>query len=514
MYFEEFSVNFSDKLNVLTGETGAGKSIIIRALQALVGKKVELPATEGCELEGLFTVAEGQEKRARELGIEADEIVVSLSFGKRWIYRVNGRLVPQSLVEELFEDVVQFHQQNSQTGILKKQHQLLLLDGFHGDERLVEEYAKTYGALKEVEKFVQQFNVRELEELLQNLRKKLDLIEKVNPSLEEEVDLQERYSRLMKQQEIATLLNEILEVVEDEQGLGLQRLWKVLQKVDRAKLPLPENIRSLIEEIFYKVSELSSQAKKLRDELELEDSGTLEARIWQYNELKRKFGPTIEDVLANYKKFLDEYRKINTDLEKFKSADLQIRELEKDAVVLASKLHEKRVSAARQLESIVRRHMKDLGLNFDFVVEVERKSELGPRGFDEVEMKVRSHKGEFVSLRNILSGGELSRLMLSIELACASRSISDVLVFDEVDTGIGGLTGNVLGLKLKKVSETFQTIVVTHLPQVARFADRHILVEKQGERRMNLRILTDEERNQEMIRMLGGEEILRETRDS
>ncbi|AEH50647.1 AAA family ATPase [Pseudothermotoga thermarum] len=508
LFFEQFNVNFSDKLNVLTGETGAGKSVLIRALQALFGKKVDLPASEGCELEALFVVPEEQMEKVKDFGIESEEIVVSLTVGKRWIYRLNGKLVPQNFVEQLFEDLVQFHQQNSQTGILKKQNQLLLLDRFHDEEELVKEYSSVYKSIKDFEKFLNQHDEQKLLEKLEELKVKIHLIEKVNPSIVEEASLRERYDRLMKQKEVVELLNEIVEIVEDDKEFGFQRLLKILQKIERSKLPVPSELVNLLDDVVQKSFEIARVSRKILDEFELEDVEKLEERIWLYNELKRKFGPTVEDVLENYKRLLNEYQSIEENLNKLKTAKEQLQKLKTKALQIAERLHEKRVEAARQLESIVQNHMKDLALNYGFVISVEKQSQLGPHGLDDVEMKLKSHDGELLGLKNVLSGGELSRLMLSIELACASKSFTDVLVFDEVDAGIGGLTGNVLGMKLKQVSKNYQTIVVTHLPQIARLADTHILVERLAQDKMRLKVLSEDERNQEIIRMIGGLEVL------
>ncbi|MFN4189631.1 MAG: AAA family ATPase, partial [Pseudothermotoga sp.] len=197
LYFDQFEFLFSEGLNVITGETGAGKSVLLRALQAVLGKKVELPSNESCYLEALIALPK---KTLSEFGIDDQEIVVSLSPGKRWVYRLNGRMCTQSMIETLFEDIVHFHQQNSQTGLLKPRNQQIFLDAFLDDQEVLQQYSQVYGHMKELEKFLNEIDVEKLKRELDELQTQIEYFDRIKPSEEEEILLKERYERILRRQ--------------------------------------------------------------------------------------------------------------------------------------------------------------------------------------------------------------------------------------------------------------------------------------------------------------------------
>ncbi|MFN4190424.1 MAG: chromosome segregation protein SMC, partial [Pseudothermotoga sp.] len=192
----------------------------------------------------------------------------------------------------------------------------------------------------------------------------------------------------------------------------------------------------------------------------------------------------------------------------FSQAKDQIRQLRNQALELAQKIHDERLQAAQAINSQVERHLKDLAMNMSFSIKVEKMQDLNANGIDQIEFVVTLPNQEQLPIKGILSGGELSRLLLSLELVLASSLSSQILIFDEVDAGIGGMVGNVLGKKLKEVSMNLQTIVVTHLPQIAAHADKHFVVERFMDK-MILKALNEDEKRKELLRMIGGEEIFK-----
>lgn len=503
LYFDEFEFDLSDGLNVITGETGAGKSILLRALQALFGRKVDLPVSDDSYIEALVSLPQ---ERLSQFDIGEDQIVVSLSLGRRWIYRLNGRMITQGMVEAIFEDLVHFHQQNSQTGLLKPKNQLAFLDVFQNDQDLFQEYQETYKRLKELEKLMTDFDVEETQKQLEDLQTQIDYFQKIDPSQEEETLLRERYQRILKQQQIAEIVSKINLVMENDSPNGFVSLWDVLHSVEKIASVFPAGFLELLKEIIEKSEELNRMAKSILQETEIEDAKEIEERIWAYNDLKRRYGPEIKDVIEHFENIKRKARELEEKLKEFSRAKEEMVQLKARAFSLAEKIHENRLRAADQISREVKKHLKDLAMKIEFFVKIDKLSDLTSNGIDEVEFSVSLPNGERLPVRGILSGGELSRLLLSLELVCASKFSSQILVFDEVDAGIGGMVGNILGRKLKEVSENFQTIVVTHLPQIAVQADRHFVVERANDR-MVLRCLTNEERKSELLRMVGGEEI-------
>jgi len=503
LYFDEFEFDLSDGLNVITGETGAGKSILLRALQALFGRKVDLPVSDDSYIEALVSLPQ---ERLSQFDIGEDQIVVSLSLGRRWIYRLNGRMITQGMVEAIFEDLVHFHQQNSQTGLLKPKNQLAFLDVFQNDQDILQEYQEAYKRLKELERLVKDFDVEETQKQLEDLQTQIDYFQKINPSQEEEILLKERYQRILKQQQIAEIVSKINLIMENDSPNGFVSLWDVLHSVEKIASVFPAGFLELLKEIIEKSEELNKMARSILQETEIEDAKEIEERIWAYNDLKRRYGPEIKDVIEHFENIKRKARELKEKFKEFSRAKEEMVQLKARAFSLAEKIHENRLRAADHISREVKKHLKDLAMKIEFFVRIDKLSDLTSNGIDEVEFSVSLPNGERLPVRGILSGGELSRLLLSLELVCASKFSSQILVFDEVDAGIGGMVGNILGRKLKEVSENFQTIVVTHLPQIAVHADRHFVVERKSDK-MTLRCLTNEERKSELLRMVGGEEI-------
>lgn len=505
LYFDQFEFSFSEGLNVITGETGAGKSILLKALQAVLGKKVDLPSSENCYLEVFIAPPK---KYLAEFGIDEDELVISLSPGKRWVYKLNGRMCTQNMIETLFEDMIHFHQQNSQTGLLKPKNQQIFLDGFLGDQRILQEYSQLYRNIKELEKFLNEIDTEKMQREIDDLRSEIEYFNRVKPSEEEEISLKERYEKILKRQQIAEIFSQITKIIENDSPDGFATLWEVLQKCQKLARILPTGFVDLLNEILDKSEELNRFAKSALQELEIEDVKEIEQRIWDYNDLKRRYGPDIKDAIEYFKRIRSKYDELTSKLKNFSQAREQIGRLRHHAFELAHKIHDQRLQAAMNITKQVEKHLKDLAMNMSFSIRIEKLQDLNATGMDQIEFTVVLPNQDQLPIKGILSGGELSRLLLSLELVSATSFSSQILIFDEVDAGIGGMVGNVLGKKLKDVSENFQTIVVTHLPQIAAYADRHFVVERSIDK-MVLKVLNEDEKRKELLRMIGGEEIFK-----
>lgn len=500
LYFDSFDLEFSEGLNVITGETGAGKSIVLKGLQALLGKRVELFDSDETWLEALVQV-DAVDEELKELGIQQGEHIVSLSAGKRWIYRIDGRMYPQNVVERMFEDRVHFHQQNTHVNLLRKRYQLSLLDRFCNNLQLFSDYTEAYGRMIELRKIVEEFSIENLDQRIEELNRELAFFEKYKPSEDEEKTLKERFERINKAKQIVSLMEEILNTLDEDLTT---RIWRLSFSADRMASLVPKGLPGLLRDIAEKSDEVRRLITRFIDEMQLEDSRELETRLSVYNKLKRRFGPDWENIKKNWARLEREKDELVSNKRKLELAGRELRSIEERCWSLAEKLHENRLKAAGEFESLVRQHLQELAMSLKFSVKIGKLNQLTPSGVSDVEFVVEA-SGEERPLRDVLSGGELSRMVLAVHLSVANQAGS-VFVFDEIDSGIGGITGNVLGEKLKSLSRTSQVIVVTHLPQIARHADAHFVVLRE-DRSMRVKSLTPEERRYELLRMIGGKDL-------
>ncbi|MCS7175176.1 AAA family ATPase [Pseudothermotoga sp.] len=502
LFFKDFDLEFSEGLNVITGETGAGKSILLRGLQALLGKKVEFLLGEDTWLEALILVKSVDEE-LREIGIKEGEHVVSLSSGKRWIYRIDGKMYPQAVVERLFEDSIHFHQQNSHVNLLKKRHQLSLLDRFCDNDRLLNEYKGAYQRMQELLNLIEGFSDRNIDQEIEELDRQLLFFEKYKPNEEEERSLKERFERISKAKQLTSFLEEISETLNDD---ILARLWRLVISAEKMSTLLPQGLSELLRSIVENSNEVKRMIHKFVEEIQIEDASEIEARLAIYNELRRRFGPDWENIKKNWMKLEQERKELLEKRQQLYLANKELVSIQRICWDLAQRLHERRIERAVEFEREVQKHLKELAMNVDFLVKIGKFDHLTPSGISDVEFVIKLEGGELRSLRDVLSGGELSRMVLAVQLVITGHA-GGAFVFDEIDSGIGGITGNVLGEKLKSLSNRAQVIVVTHLPQVARHADRHFFVEKDGTDSMNVRQLSSKERKDELLRMIGGKDV-------
>lgn len=503
LQFDSFDFEFSEGLNVITGETGAGKSILLKGLQALLGKKVELFGDEETWLEAIVRIDHIDEE-IEELGIEEGEHIVSLSAGKRWVYRLDGRMYPQSVVERLFEDRVHFHQQNSHVNLLKKRYQLSLLDKFCGNEQMLAEYFGLYRKMIQLEKIVRELSAENYDEKIEELNAELSFFERHKPSEEEERSLKERFEKIHRSKQLASLAGDILYTLDED--LSTQ-LWKLVRAAERTSSLLPRQLLELLRDVASGVDEIRLLVKKFMEELELEDSHELEARLSVYNELRRRFGPNWQDIKENWARLEKQRDELIAKKLQLQDAQRKLRSVEEHCWRLAKQLHENRRKAATELENLIKQNLEELSMTLQFTVKVEELDRLTATGVSDVEFVVEVN-GETKPLREVLSGGELSRTVLAAHLSVVNQ-FGNVFVFDEIDSGVGGMTGNVLGEKLKLLAKNSQVIVVTHLPQIARHADAHFVVMKQNDS-MHVKQLAMEERKAELLRMIGGKDVWRD----
>jgi DNA repair protein RecN (Recombination protein N) len=533
-------ISFGPGLNVLTGETGAGKSILISALGLLIGERAasEQVSGERAFVEGVFDLSKSPNARAflDEQGIELEDestliVAREISGEGRNRVRLNGRLVTASTLRELGSVLVDLHGQHEHQLLLRPESHLGFLDAF-GDSQHSQLRESTRAAWEEWREAQKRFD--EITQSSQQRAQRLDMlqfqaseIDALTPEAGEDEKLVEERARLMnaeKLRDAAAICRDALQGDEEIGAVGLARqalqAAREIEKYDASISSWLEELQSAI----YQLEDAAGEAKEYSDSLEadplrLED---IEARLHRLNRLKRKYGDSIEQVLAYRAQIEDELKDLNlseTELDELRESAQFLRgEYLRASQKLAASRRELAESFSRQLVS----QLQTLAMErAQFEVHFENDEIGSAHGTDRVEFLLSANPGQPPRpLARIASGGEISRVMLALRTVLAQTEYSSsservpaagkvpIIVFDEIDAGIGGVTAEALGEKMQELARSFQVFCVTHLPQIAKRADHHLQVRKtteQASTSVQITVLEGEARVQEIARMMGRE---------
>lgn len=527
---EETEVEFGEGLNILTGETGAGKSLLIGSVNLALGGKFEKEmlrrGAESALVELVFT---GENKKVREkleeMDLEAEEdgtVIISrkLQVGKS-ICKINGETVTAKQLKELAEVLIDIHGQHEHQSLLHKKKHMDILDDFCGEEfapaakeaeeayrvcsrlrKALEEEALDEGA-KAKEQALAEFEWKEIEQA------------KLIPGEDEE--LEQRYRLMVNSKKIMESLSESYQYTgtDFEAGAGgaLGRALRALRGVAGYDGRLAE-LEGQLTEIDNLLADYNRDVSEYMNACEFdgEDFAVVEGRLNTLNHLKEKYGNTLEAVIA----YGEERQRL---LEKLSDYEAYMEKLERELADAEKRLDK----ACGTLSEIRKRHaealtkqLKDalVGLNFltvQFEIAVRRSQNVTARGYDDVEFLISTNPGEVVRpLSQVASGGELSRIMLAIKTVLAGRDDIDTLIFDEIDAGISGRTAWKVSEQLDAVGRAHQVICITHLPQIAAMADRHFCIEKSATSDntiTDIRVLDEEESLGELARLLGSDTL-------
>jgi DNA repair protein RecN (Recombination protein N) len=535
---DELRVEFDRGLNLLTGETGSGKSIIVDALGLLIGGRfsadlIKSGATRAF-VEGLFSlepVAE-LEQLLSSAGIEADsgEIIIRREFGagRNKIF-INNRLATQSLLRELKPYLVDIHGQGDEQTLFNPEKHLELLDAYAGVESLREEVAARYRRLSalKAELEEQQRDEAKKFQLIDILRFQIDELRRAALSIGEDERLEEERRRLNNIEKLSQLCAELLSLTYDDSDCAIARVAQAIRRVEeladyessfRGYLEGLESARALLEDLAFTLRDFADRLEFSPDRL-----AEVENRLAEISRLKRKYGGTIESAIEHLKKSEERLRNIEHADERERELRTQLARCSADYLEAACQLHRHRSSAASSFEKDVERALAEVAMEsarFEVQIQAPTDAELKDeqsrarftaRGIDRVEFYFSANPGEPVRpLAKVASGGEASRLMLVLKTIANASAFPRTIVFDEIDAGIGGRVSEAVGIKLKKLSETNQVLCVTHQPQIARFADCHLLVRKEvisGQTVIGVERLDRRGRIEELARMLTGADI-------
>ena len=523
---EELRLEIGPGLTVLTGETGAGKSIIVDAMAAALGERtgpeVVRSGAEKCVVEAVFDVSDcpAAASTAADLGCEPEDglliLTREIARGGRSQCRVNARPVTASALREITAHLIDLHGQHEHQSLLRVPLHIETLDAWLGDKianlRVLAKSIHEELTAAAAERARLTADERERARLLDLYKFQAEEIEAARLVPGEDQDLAAERNRLANAERLRASASELYESLNAE-GAGVDRLAAAasaaarIAEIDSSALAIAEAVSSAL----YSAQEA---ALGIREYLETVDADParleqIEDRLDLIRTLKRKYGDTIEDVLRYADELAAKMDELAHSEERSLELDARIDELQKRMSAVCADLSTLRKSAAREFEMAVENELAELAMkNTRFEVSIQ-PTDPGPTGADAVEFLISPNPGEPLKpLVKIASGGEMSRVMLALKTV-TRRSEAPVLVFDEIDTGIGGRTAHVLGEKLASLASSCQVLCVTHLAQVAGRAAAHFAVEKvvtDGRTCVRVRSLEGEERVKELARMLGGDE--------
>lgn len=532
---EELALTFEPGFNVLTGETGAGKSILVGAINLILGSRASSDlirrGSEEAEVQALFIPqdATGLTARLQELGLpEEDQVIIRRVLprsGRNRIY-INGALATLSQLSALGGDMVAVSGQHEHQRLLDPDQQLLFLDQFGGLMPLREEMSRAYNAMTEIES-----KASGLKKEIHRAKERLDLyqfqareIEEAGLTPGEDDELDQERELIRNAEKIYSLVQQSYDRLYGASGAVIEVLDMIRQDLERAiKMDgRLEPVFGQVQEAFHQLDDAAGTLRGQVDQYNFDPDklAQVEDRVALLNRLKRKYGPTLDEVIrfgqeaAGHMDSIADMESRLTDLE---SEAAQNRET---ALKTARRLSKDRQEAARDMADRITEVLRSLGmpqLEFDIFFQPQPENPApGSLGWDEVIFMIAPNLGEeLMALSKIASGGELSRAMLGIKSLLAGQDNIQTIIFDEVDTGIGGAVAEVVGRKISELAQFHQLICITHLPQIAAFGGSHYQVYKsiQGKRTITgIKSLSEKERIEELARMLGGEQPTRTTK--
>ncbi|WP_404443092.1 DNA repair protein RecN [Sutcliffiella horikoshii] len=540
---ESLSVSFDKGLTVLTGETGAGKSIIIDAIHLLAGGRGSHEfvrfGEKRAELEGLFLLEDTNHpayKVCQELGIEIEDEMVVLrreihATGKS-VCRVNGKLVTIALLREVGQTLVDIHGQHEHQELMDPDLHLSLLDQFGGVavQKELKEYRNIYTSFKDVEK-----RLLELTENEQKVAHRLDLLQfqaeeisNAQLTVNEEDELLEERNKISNYERLYQSLNNCYYAMHGEQK-GLDWVGQAmsesegLEEIDK-KL---KDVHEIISNSYYQLEELSYRIRDEIDQLEFDPNRLdfIEGRLNEIKQLKRKYGSTVAEVLEYASKIEEELETLQNRDSHIHQLQESLESLKQDLALEAKSLTDARRKASEKLMKSIHKELKDLYLEkaiFDVNMDVKKEKAsgevvFGKNGVDVVEFYLTTNPGEPLKpMAKVASGGELSRIMLALKSIFSRHQGITSIIFDEVDTGVSGRVAQAIAEKIYQVSVDSQVLCISHLPQVAAMSDTHLFISKEvsGERtKTKVRGLDQDEKVREIGRMISGVEITSLTKE-
>ena len=531
---EEISLTFENGMTVLTGETGAGKSIIIDAMNLMLGARASLDVirhgANKAEIEGLFSVGENAAltQILEENGIEVTEELIirrEILQNGRSIGRINGQMVNLTTLRAVGQYLVDIHGQHDQEELMKPNMHIRMLDEF-GDGQFAsvkKHYQDLFEHYRRLRKRVltKQKNEQEHKARIEMLEFQIAEIEAAALKSGEDQALNQKRDKLLNHKHIADTLTNAYVMLDDEEFSSLSNIRSAMNNL----MTLEEfdadykDMSSNVSEAYYILEEVTKQLSDVIDELDF-DAGSLqqiEARLEVIHSITRKYGGSVDDVLDYYENITKEYNLLTGNDESSDDMEKDLKRLEKELIVAAENLSQERHQLAKNLEAEIKQELADLYMEkADFQVQFS-KGKFNRDGNEAIEFYISTNPGEgFKPLVKVASGGEISRLMLAIKSAFSRKEDKTTIVFDEVDTGVSGRVAQAIAQKIYKIGSHGQVLAISHLPQVIAIADYQFFIEKRSDENTTVstvRLLSEEERVEEIAKMLAGSDITEMARE-
>ena len=522
---ESAAIEFGCGLNVLTGETGAGKSIVIDSINAILGERTSRDIIRtGAQSAKVYAVFEDVNERVRnfldENGIDCEDGVLiinrTLSREGKNVCRINGAPVTVSMLREIGSELIDIHGQHDNQSLLSPEKHCGFVDSFAGNADLIADYREKYGRLCEIRSKLKKLTTDESSksQRIDFLTYQIDELEKAEITIGERDELKARKSLINNSQKVIESLNIAYEALKAD-GAGIDMITDAESEIANASAYM-ETLGEASEKITDIRYELEDIAETVRDAMtevdfdpsELED---IDERLDLLYRLSKKYGDTEEEMLEYLEKARAELDNIAFSEERVKELQKQKKEALAETETAACKLTESRKTAGEKLSNAICSELEFLDMpNVRFVVKCNDIG-LTENGKDEIEFLISANAGEEPKpLAKIASGGELSRIMLAIKNVLAETDGVDTMIFDEIDTGVSGRAAQKIAMKLRSASKGRQVICVTHLAQIAAQGDVHLYISKSvsdGKTYTNIKSLIEEERVAEIARIMGGMEI-------
>ena len=540
-------LEFTDGLNILTGETGAGKSIILDSLSLILGERADYSIIKNAQdkliVEGHF---EFNNKRinnfltSHSLDLYENhgktKVIIRRELNKKGVSRnfINDTPVSAGDLKEFGDLIVDIHSQNEHQSLLNKETHLDVLDEYMSDEKMLSEYREEFRKYKSlVEKLNDTLKKKdELTEKRTYLEFQLREINNVNPSENEDENIESTLSKLENTEEISSAINEALRLLKNDENnisAAFSQAIRALRRIEKYDSELSVNADEL-ENAFITVKEISNSLEAFAGSLHFDPETTenLRDRLGQLSFLKKRFNLSINELIQKAKSLEEELNladNFDFEIDKIRK---ECAEQKEQVILLAEKLSTERKNAAKKLSKEVNKYLKEVGfenasfsVDFDFQTRnndeyfsyIKSDTTIGfnQNGCDAPEFMIITNKGDtYHPLRKIVSGGEISRIMLAIKASLSLKDDIPILVFDEIDAGISGRVAQKVGKVLKKLSETHQLICITHLAQIAALSDNHFSVSKHSDNKetiTEIRKIQGEEKVIEIAKLLSGDKI-------
>ena len=536
---DHLSLEFDDHMTVLTGETGAGKSIIIDAVSLLAGgrgsQEFIRKGEEKLSLQGQFEIPKlpGYVAQLDELGISHDDgaLIISREIHRsgRNTIRVNGTLVNAATLKQLGSGLVDIQGQNEHQLLLRPEAHLGMLDQFANAkvQPLLASYQEQYQEYRRLEAAVNQKNANEQQwaQRLDMLRYQVKEIGDADLRADEEDELIAERERLEHFQQIATTLQQVVGVLnDDEEAPALDQVATIMNAAQEIAPFDPEydDLAQSLSDAYYSLQDVANQAGHQLDSLEFDEErlATINARLATIADLEHKYGESLADVLAYYDQIKEELTDMEAAADSGSDLEERLNAVQADLLNQGNALSQVRQTAARKLAKQVHTQLKELYMDkavFEVNFAKTKKPVFSATGIDQVEFYIQTNPGEAMGpLARIASGGELSRVMLALKTIFAQGEGVTSIIFDEVDTGVSGRVAQAIADKIRLIAEGSQVLCITHLPQVAAVAQHHLLIQKRvHDQRTTTSVtpLNTNQRVEELARMLAGDTITKLARE-